>query len=325
MRSVPLPAHGSKQVSALGFGCAAVLGRTGRRESLAAIHAAFDAGITLYDTARSYGYGRSEGLVGEFMQGKRERIVLCTKFGILPAPNQPLKQMLKPVARAAVQIFPGLRKVAQQQAASMFQPGQFSVDALKTSFETSLRELRTEYVDMLLLHAAPASVLQQDDLLEAMGRLVQQGKVLMAGISGELPVIEETFRQKPSVLTTAQFALNLKNIAFTRETSRHAGMFLVGNHPFGGSAGVAGTTAAIERIRSSENLPATLREKLMPGDPQLMPEIVFGCILRGTGVSSVVAAMMQPKHGASNIRAVDECRFSDEELAMLREHLATAS
>src|ERR1700739_896790 len=75
-----------KNVSVIGLGCAAMLGRAGRRESLAALAAAYDAGITFYDTARSDGSGACEGLLAEFFaSGRRDSVVLCTKFGILPA------------------------------------------------------------------------------------------------------------------------------------------------------------------------------------------------------------------------------------------------
>jgi aryl-alcohol dehydrogenase-like predicted oxidoreductase len=70
MRSVALGLDGMN-ASVLGFGCSAVLGRAGRRASLAALGAAYEAGITFYDTARSYGYGESEALLGEFLRGRQ--------------------------------------------------------------------------------------------------------------------------------------------------------------------------------------------------------------------------------------------------------------
>ena len=70
-------------MSVLGFGCAALMGRASRGESLKALGTALDAGITFFDTARSYGYGASEGLLGQFLQGRRDKVILCTKFGIL--------------------------------------------------------------------------------------------------------------------------------------------------------------------------------------------------------------------------------------------------
>ena len=149
-------AAGKKKVSVLGLGCAPMLGRAGRRESLAALTAAYDAGITFYDTARSYGYGACEGLLGNFFRGeRRESVVLCTKFGILPANPSGWKNKIKPLARAVLSVAPQLRGVVRKHAASQFNPRQFSVETLTTSFETSLRELKTDYVDMLLMHGPP--------------------------------------------------------------------------------------------------------------------------------------------------------------------------
>jgi len=322
MRYVALPAPApasAAQMSVLGFGCSALLGRASRKESLAALGTAFDSGITFYDTARSYGYGGSEGLLGEFFAGKRDQAVICTKFGILPASAGGWKQKIKPLARAVVKAIPALRKAAQAQAASQFVGGQFDLATLKSSFETSLRELRTDYVDMLILHAAPESVLAQDDLLEAMGRLVEAGKVRMAGISAELPVIAKYFAERQKPLTTAQFALNLSLMDFVAQTQRNADLLLVANHPYGGPGGNA--SAQIEALRQSPALPQTLREKLVPGDPQVLPEVVLNCILSGTGVTAVIPAMMQPRHIASNIAAVENCRFNADELTLLRQSL----
>lgn len=316
---------GLERISELGFGCAAVAGRVSRRDSLAALAAAHDAGITLYDTARSYGYGESESIVGEFLRGRRDSVVLCTKFGILPATQGGWKQKLKPLARGVLRLFPGLRKTVRRQVSDQFVSGQFSVETLRTSFETSLRELKTDYVDMLLMHAAPASVLEQDDLLEALERLVESGKVRMAGISGELPVIAQYLAGPPKVLTTAQFALNLSNIAFAEETRRHGDLLLVGNHPFGGPAGAAEGKALIASLAADPELPQALRQKLEPKDPQVLPELVLNCVLRGTGVSSVIAAMMQLRHIASNVAAVESCRFTLEELEQVRTYRRTTA
>ncbi len=237
MRTISNPA-GGPQVSVLGLGCAAMLGRAGRRESLDALSAAWDAGITFYDTARSYGYGESEALLGEFFAGgktRREQAVICTKFGIQPAARN-WKQRVKPVVRAAVRVIPALREAVQRQASSQIVATDFSVELLRASLDASLRALRTEYVDMLLLHAAPMSVLAQDDLFAALERLVEAGKVRMAGISGEQDVIAASFAQRPRALTTAQFAMNASQMGFAAETQKamRDGWFLVANHPFGG-------------------------------------------------------------------------------------------
>jgi aryl-alcohol dehydrogenase-like predicted oxidoreductase len=321
MRTVSMPT-GGPPVSVLGFGCAAMLGRSGRRESVAALRGAWDAGITFYDTARSYGYGESEKLLGEFLAGKRTQAVLCTKFGILPA-AQNWKQKVKPVVRAAVRLVPSLRGAVQRQAAGQIIATHFSVELMQSSLEASLRSLRTDYVDMLLLHAAPMSVLAQDDLFEALQRLVESGKVRAAGISGGHDVIAAAFSQRTHGLNTAQFAMNMEHMGFVPETRKaaHDGWFLVANHPFGGPSGVSVCRQKIEHLRSDTSLPESLREKLTP-DPLLMAEVVLNTILSGTGVQSVIPAMMKPEHLAANIRAVQHCRFTPDELALLRSALA---
>lgn len=300
-----------------------MLGRTGRQESLKALSAAWDAGITFYDTARSYGYGESEGLVGEFFAGERRRqAVICTKFGIVPA-SRNWKQRVKPLAQAAIRLFPGLRDMARRQAAGQLVAGGFSVELLHTSLETSLRQLRTDYVDILLLHAAPLGVLEQDDLLEALQRLVESGKVRMAGISGEADVITASFDQCPKGLRTAQFAMNISDMTLVPATQQAArnGWFLVANHPFGGPVGVAECRRRIEMLRQDTALDSGLRKK-MTLDAQLMPELVLNMILRDTGVHAVIPAMMDTRHLGENIRALTHCRFSTEELAVLRGALA---
>lgn len=315
------PNPNDTRLSVLGFGCSAVLGRSSRSESLTALNTALDAGITFFDNARSYGYGASEGLLGQFLQGRRDKVILCTKFGILPVARN-WKQMMKPVARAAVRLVPSLRQAAQRQAANQFNANQFSLTTLQSSLETSLRQLRTDYVDMLLMHEPPASVLHRDDLLEALARLVEQGKVRMAGLSADIPVIEQAFAARPPVLTTAQLPVNLLNIGFTTQTARQQGMFLVANQPFCGPAGVAACRERVTKLAKSAQLSAGLRQKLAGDDPQVLLEVIFNTILDGTGISAVIPAMMQPAHIRANVQAIESCRFTSEELAEIRAALA---
>jgi len=327
MRTVELKTPGSPSIkcsSVLGLGCASMLGRAGRRESLAALNAAYDAGITFFDTARSYGYGACEGLLGEFLQGfRRDTVVICTKFGIVPGDANGWKNRIKPLARAVLSVAPRLRAVVRKQAASQFNPGQFSVETLKSSFETSLRELGTEYVDILLMHSPPLSALHQDDLLEAMGRLVEQGKVHIAGASVEGEVISPMLSAPPSPLTVAQFALNPFSVGLTAQTAPAASsLLLIANHPFGGAEGIVQCRMEIDRMRQDPTLPQSLREKFDSRDETLLPDLVLNCILNGTGISVVIPSMLQPKHLKTNVQAVDRCRFSPPELDVIRSRFA---
>ena len=307
-------------MSVLGLGCASMLGRASRRESLASLGAAYDAEITFYDTARSYGYGACEGLLGEFFAGeRRESVVLCTKFGILPASSKGWKNRVKPLARAVLSVAPQLRGAVRKAAAGQFHPGQFSVETLRSSFDTSLRELKTDYVDILLMHNPPVDAVRQDDLLEAMGRLVDAGKVRMAGVSADGDATGAILKDHAPILKAAQFPLNLFSMRLAAQTVEAAkSLFLMANHPFGGAEGIARCRSEIDRMRKDPAIPLELREKLDARDETLLPELVLNCILTGTGVSVVVPSMLQPKHLKSNIGAVEQCRFSRAELDLIR-------
>jgi aryl-alcohol dehydrogenase-like predicted oxidoreductase len=327
MRYAPLPAAASplpQQLSVLGFGGAPLMGRVGRKASLAALDAAFAAGITLFDTARSYGYGESEGILGEFLAGRRDQVVLCTKFGILPADRGGWKRKLKPVAQAAIGVFPQLRQLARRGATGQLVPRQFTPQVLQASLETSLRALRTDFIDLLLVHDADPSVLSNQGLLDALQALKARGIIRMAGVSGGPELLSAVVAARPPVLSAVQFPMDPSRLHLAELTTRPEarGLLLLANHPFGGADGVAALQQRIRSLAQQPQLPAALREKLA-GDPStLMPEIVFGAILAGTHIASVIAAMTSLGNLRRNVDAIERCRFSPEELQLLRAELA---
>jgi len=142
-------------VPALGFGTAPIMGRISRRAGSAALERAHAAGIRHFDTARSYGWGEAERVVGAVLgRHPREDIRIVTKCGILPVRNSPLLGLAKSTARWTLALAPGLRTQVRRVASSeSFQPVQtYDVDMLAGSLRTSLSELGVSYVDDLLLH-----------------------------------------------------------------------------------------------------------------------------------------------------------------------------
>ena len=321
---LPGPHSEQKRVSLLGLGCASMLGRAGRRESLAALSAAYDAGITFYDTARSYGYGECEELLGDFFKGaRRSSVMLCTKFGILPADPKGWKNRIKPVVRGVLSIAPMLRSTVRRHAARQLQAGQFSVEVLNSSIETSLRKLKTDHVDILLMHSPPESVLHREDLLDSMAKLVEAGKVRMIGISTGSDLIGNVFREHSPKLSAAQFPLNPLTIGLATQTPAAAkSLFLIANQVFGGTKGIARCRSLIDALRLDPGIPASLREKFDLRDRSLLPEIVLNCVLQDTGVCVAVPSMLDPGHLKANIKAVEQCRFSGLELQVIRSSLA---
>jgi aryl-alcohol dehydrogenase-like predicted oxidoreductase len=326
MNSIPL---GTTGLSAprIGFGCAALLGRTGRKDSLRALEAAWEAGVRFFDTARMYGYGESEALLGEFLRGRRHEAIIATKFGILPAKQAAWKGVAKSAARSLLKLAPGMHKTLQKTAASQFTHGQFTISVLQQSIEESLRKLSTETVDMLFLHSPPVSVLEQHDLLDAMRRLVEQGKVRVAGLSGDPATVAVALRRNPPQLGAMQFPCNVFDVSAATGFSQIAGgaHALVANHPFGGVARVGQTREALASLAANSRIPSPVREKLSGADDGLLADVVLNVILRDTGIHVVIPAMMKPHHIQLNVEAVTKSRFTSEEIALIRQELAAAA
>jgi aryl-alcohol dehydrogenase-like predicted oxidoreductase len=319
MRTVNLDERGLRS-SPLGFGCAAIMGRVGRRASLAALGDAYDAGVTFYDTARSYGYGESEAVLGEFLRGRRESVVVSTKFGILPARMNPLKRALKPLARALLSVVPSARRAMQTQIAAQFSSGHFTVEALRSSLDTSLRKLRTGYVDLLFLHLPPISVLQQEDLLAALEDLMSQGKVLRAGVAADPDVAFATLAANVPTLRTVQFPCNLFDLGAAARMGAHGNDVLaIANHPFGGPQRVLESKRLIHTLAQENNTPESLRFKLWKLDDIVLADLVLNTITSGTGVKVVVPSMLRPEHLKANVAAMEHSRFTAEELAWMRD------
>jgi aryl-alcohol dehydrogenase-like predicted oxidoreductase len=291
------------------------MGRTGRAASLHALESAFDHGVNVFDVARSYGYGEAEALLGEFLRGKRDRAVVITKFGIQSAPQSRWQRALKPIARRFLRNIPSLRRAVRSRIAAEFHPDQFSIPALRASFEQSLRQLRTDHVDVLLAHAAPVSILQQDDLLAAMERLVSDGKVRVVGVSGDRALIDAALTMEAPAVAALQFPANLI-VGIPPALPMSESRLTMANQPFGGVEGVAATRARIEQIRNQ--VPPLLREKLATIDRETIADVVLSLLLRGSSIDMVVASMMAAENLRANLNALERSRFSDAEVEQLR-------
>ena len=96
MDSIQLSTTG-RSTTRLGFGCSSLMGAMGRKESVAMLEAAFEAGVRHFDVAPMYGFGQAESCVGEFLSGHKAEVTVTTKYGI-PAPK---RQGLISLARSA--------------------------------------------------------------------------------------------------------------------------------------------------------------------------------------------------------------------------------
>jgi aryl-alcohol dehydrogenase-like predicted oxidoreductase len=156
------------KVSVIGFGAWAIggaseasgtplgWGKTSDDESLAAIRRARDLGVTFFDTADSYGFGRSESLLGIVLSRTRHEVVLATKVGVV---------------RNAVG---ELRK-------------DFSRQHIFHAVDGSLKRLRTDYIDLYQVHNPTVEELRREEIQEAMEMLQDAGKIRFWGVSVSTP------------------------------------------------------------------------------------------------------------------------------------------
>ena len=235
--------------------------------------------------------------------------------------------MAKAVARKILAVAPSAHSILHRRAASQFNSNQFTIPVLQQSIEQSLRKLGTDCVDILFLHAAPASVLDQDVLLEAMGRLVETGKVRIAGLSAEPDVVEIAMGRQTQPLRAMQFPCNIFNIlGAARFSQRSAGGYvLVANNPYGGAAKVPRCRELLRTLAEKRKLDAVLSEKLGAVEDAVFADVVLNIILRDSGVHVVIPAMMRVEHVRANVRAVVRSRFDSREIAQIRQALATTN
>jgi aryl-alcohol dehydrogenase-like predicted oxidoreductase len=92
--SIPIVALGGQglRVSAQGLGCmgmSAFYGSDDEKESVATLERALELGVTFWDTAQMYGWGANEELLGRVLRGRRDQVVIASKFGVVPDPDHP--------------------------------------------------------------------------------------------------------------------------------------------------------------------------------------------------------------------------------------------
>jgi aryl-alcohol dehydrogenase-like predicted oxidoreductase len=305
-----------KPTPRLGFGCASMMGRVGRRDSLRALNAAWDAGITLFDTARSYGYGEGEALLGDFLaaSSRRDRAIVITKFGIPVTPMPRWKAAAKPLVRSALRLLPSARSLVRSQVASAPAPRTYDIPTLRSSLEASLRALRTDHVDVLLVHEAPASIAAQSDLLAELQSIVQQGKALRVGVSAsgrDALHLTANFPQPLSILQYPAHGI------FDSPPDPTPDRLRIANHPFAGPANARRVASGLTVLAKSTDCDPTLREKLH-GDPHVrLAEFWFARTRQASHPDVIVTSMLHPTHLAANLLAIDNNRFTPDDLAAI--------
>jgi len=166
------------KVSAVGFGCWEIGGTYGRIEEgefQRAVAQAIDGGITCFDTAEAYGMGVSEEALARAFHGHRNDVVIATKFGV------------------------GYEEMPNRRDSSR--------ERVLASIDKSLQRLRTDHVDIYLVHW-PDPNTPLDETMRALDDIVRQGKARHIGVSNFRPAqIEDCMRLRP--IDVVQYGWNM--------------------------------------------------------------------------------------------------------------------
>jgi len=200
---------GDLEVPALGLGCmgmsAFYTGDRDDEESVATIHRALDLGITLLDTSDMYGPHTNEELVGRAIAGRRDEVVLATKFGIVLNPDDP-----------------GARGVNGRP------------EYVRSSAEGSLQRLGVDVIDLYYQHRVDPDV-PIEETVGAMKELVDEGKVRYLGLSEAGPdTIRRAHATHPIAALQTEYSLWSRDVeADILPTLKELGIGLVAYSPLG--------------------------------------------------------------------------------------------
>lgn len=312
-------------VSVLAFGAWAAggwqWGGSDTKDAIRAIETAVDHGMTSIDTAPIYGFGLSEEIVGKAVTGKRNKVQILTKFGMIWGENKG-EFFFKSKDNSGNDI--NIHKYSGKQR-------------IIEDCEKSLKRLRTDYIDLYQAHW-PDATTPVSEPMEALQVLLKQGKIRAGGVSNYSPGLMAE-AEKIFPIASDQVAYSMVNRGIENEIVPHCirkNIGILAYSPLQRGL-LAGSIKAGHKFNEGDTRPGTLyyrepnltlilkmTEKLKEiADARkvTLSQLVLNWTMLQPGITCVLSGARNDKQVLENIRAAG-FRLSDEELASINSLLA---
>ena len=312
--TIQLPGSGI-ETSRVGFGCSNLLGDKTREMGLHLLETAYECGVRHFDVARVYNFGDAEAIVGDFAAGKRDKITISTKFGLKPLEG--VARMRGPVqlVRRIMRSSSWVRNLVRRNVKKLTEAGQFDVATAQASLEASLRALRTDYLDLYLMHECSAPDCTED-IQAFLQRAKQEGKIRVHGCGTAFGRVPRIAAEKPAFLQVAQFESSLLTPTVAAfEAIRPEATELVVTH---------GAMTAADPVRNFLQSQPAKRAELQNslGLDLASNTNLYGfllrCALRENPQGMVLFRAAAPERIRATLTAMEKICPTDEQLAVLR-------
>jgi D-threo-aldose 1-dehydrogenase len=293
----------------LGFGCVQLTAHSTEEEAVAILEHASSLGITHFDVARAYGFGRAERILGKFLRGRRQHVTVATKVGLQPPTGLVGDARVISAAKRLLRPFPALLQRARRRGSTLGKSGVFAPEAVVQSVETSLRELGTDYIDLLLLHEAMLTDAASEPLIEVLKKLVAKGAVRHLGMASAFARLQGNVAQMAPVYEVVQFDDNARTRNLQKLAERVERLCITHS-----------VFAPVRLLREAVSAnPEIAREGSRQAnadlnDPEVIAGLFLSCALRSNADGVVLFSSRNPSHIEANVREAKVSRFSDDQL-----------
>jgi aryl-alcohol dehydrogenase-like predicted oxidoreductase len=313
------------EVSAITFGAWAIggfmWGGNDEQEAIRAIQHGYDLDVTTIDTAPVYGMGLSEELVGQAIKGKRERFQIMTKFGIKwkRSGTQQQFRSQKDYEELMDQIYYSAKK-----------------ESVIQECEDSLRRLGTDYIDYYQ-HHRPAEDAPVEEVMEAMEKLKDQGKIRAAGVSNysleEMKRANQHLRIEANQLPYSMVKRDIEEDIIPWVLQHNKGIIaysplqrgvLTGKYAPGATLSEGDHRRGSRYFREENIIKINdFLNKIQPiakDHHASLAQLVLYWTLHQPGVTVVLAGSRNPEQIEDNARTTD-IRLNDDEMNLINTHL----